>query len=360
MARDGHDGAGAVAREDVVGYEDGYGLAVDGVDGVDAHGAHAGLVLVELGALEVGLRGGLGLVLFDLVRVGDGAALEPLAHEGVLRREDHVGRAEERVAAGGENLDDVAGGGLEVDLGAGGAAYPVALLDLDALDVVDVVQVVNEPLGIGGDAEHPLALLLADDRAAASLAHALDDLLVGEDALAAGAPVHGHGRLVGQAVLVHLQEYPLGPLVIFRVGGVDHAVPVKAVAEHLQLLGKALDIALCDVVGLHVVLDGVVLGGQAEGVETYREEDVLALHAALARDDVHRGVRPRVADVEPVAGGVRELYEGIKLLAGLVPGHGLVGLVLKPVVLPFLFYSCEIVSHFLLFPSVCLKNRRPL
>lgn len=97
--------------------------------------------------------------------------------------------------------------------------------------------------------------------------HALDDLLVGEDALAAGAPVHGHGRLVGQAVLVHLQEYPLGPLVIFRVGGVDHAVPVKAVAEHLQLLGKALDIALCDVVGLHVVLDAQFSVGRPKASE---------------------------------------------------------------------------------------------
>ena len=198
---------------------------------------------------------------------------------------------------------------------------------------------------------HPLALLLANYGAAAALTDALYNLLVGQDALAAGTPVDGHAGLVGQAVLVHLQEYPLRPLVVLGVGGVDYAVPVEAVAEHLQLLRKALYVALRDVVRMHVVGYGVVLGGQAEGVEAYREEDVLALHAALARHDVHRGVRPGMTDMQSLSGGIRELDQGEELLLGPVAGHGLVGLVLKPVILPFLFYTREIVAHFnLLLP----------
>ena len=271
----------------------------------------------------------------------------------MLRREDHVGRAEKRVAAGGEDAYHVSGGGLEVDLGAGGAAYPVALLDLDALDVVDVVQVVYEPLRVLGDAQHPLALFLAYDGAAAALAHALDDLLVGEDALAAGAPVDGHAGLVGEAVLVHLEEDPLRPLVVLRVGGVHHAIPVEAVAQHLQLLGKALYVAPGDVARMHVVGYGVVLRGQSEGVEAYRKEDVFTLHAALARHYVHGSVRPRMADVQAVSARVRELDEGIELLPRLVAGHGLVGLVLKPVILPFLLYACEIVAHVFSFSLYC-------
>ena len=89
---------------------------------------------------------------------------------------------------------------------------------------------------------------------------------------------------------------------------------------------------------MHVVLDGVVLGGQAESVKAYREQDVLALHAALARDDIHRRIRPRVADVQSVARGIGELYERIEFLPRFIPGNGLVGLVLKPVVLPFFLY----------------------
>ena len=48
---------------------------------------------------------------------------------------------------------------LNVDLGAGGAADPVALLDLHALDEVHIVQIVDQTLGVGGDLQHPLALL---------------------------------------------------------------------------------------------------------------------------------------------------------------------------------------------------------
>ena len=44
-----------------------------------------------------------------------------------------------------------------------------------------------------------IARFLPDHRAAAALADALYDLLVGQHALAGGTPVHGHGGLVSQA-----------------------------------------------------------------------------------------------------------------------------------------------------------------
>ena len=51
----GHDGAGAVGSQDVIGDEDGDLLAVDGVDALHAVQLHAGLFLAQLGALQVGL-----------------------------------------------------------------------------------------------------------------------------------------------------------------------------------------------------------------------------------------------------------------------------------------------------------------
>ncbi len=53
-----HDDAGAVAHENVVGDEHRHGLAGRGVHDLDALEAHAGLVLVQLAALKIGLAGG--------------------------------------------------------------------------------------------------------------------------------------------------------------------------------------------------------------------------------------------------------------------------------------------------------------
>ena len=68
-----------------------------------------------------------------------------------------------------------------------------------------------------------------DDLAAAALADAVDDFLVCQHALTAGTPVDVHFLLVGEALLVQLQEDPLSPLIILGVGGVDLTVPVKGI-----------------------------------------------------------------------------------------------------------------------------------
>ena len=54
VAGHGHDRAGAVAHQHVVGDPDRDRLAVDGIDRVGA-GEHAGLVLGQVGAVEVAL-----------------------------------------------------------------------------------------------------------------------------------------------------------------------------------------------------------------------------------------------------------------------------------------------------------------
>ena len=269
----------------------------------------------------------------------------PLFDEVVLWGEDHVGGAEEGVGAGGEDDDVVAGGGFEGDFGAGGAADPVFLLGLDAVDEVQVVQVVDEALCVLGNFEHPLALLLADDGASTALADAIDDLLVGQYALAGGTPVDGHGGLVGQTLLVELEKNPLGPFVVVRVGGVHDAVPVKAEAQHFELFGEMGDVVFGDHGGMDVVFDGVVLGGEAEGIEAHGEKDVVAIHALFAGDDVHGGVGAGVAHVEALPGGVGELDEAVELgLVTVVPGGE--DLVLLPFFLPFGFDGGEIVFQF--------------
>ncbi len=103
MRGDGHDRAGAVAHEDVVGDPDRDLLIVDRIDRVRA-GEDAGLAFGEIGAFEVALVGDFGFVFLDGVAVlGRGEFVD----ERMFRRKDHVGRAEKRVGPRGEDRNGV-------------------------------------------------------------------------------------------------------------------------------------------------------------------------------------------------------------------------------------------------------------
>ena len=96
-----HDSSCTIRSEDIVGNPDGNLLAVDRVDGIRAR-EDAGLLLRQLGAFEVGLTGGEGLIFGHgllLLRRGD------LWHQLVLGREHHVSRAEERIGTSGEHCN---------------------------------------------------------------------------------------------------------------------------------------------------------------------------------------------------------------------------------------------------------------
>src|SRR5699024_2232352 len=99
VGRHSHDGAGAVGGKDIVGNENGNLLAVYRVDTHNALELYAGLFLVQLGTLQVGLGSSLCLVSPDFLRVGE--LIHPLGNQCVLRREHHVGGAEQGVGTGG-------------------------------------------------------------------------------------------------------------------------------------------------------------------------------------------------------------------------------------------------------------------
>ena len=56
-------------------------------------------------------------------------------------------------------------------------------------------------------------------------------------------------------------------------------------------------------------LDCVLLGGQTERVVAHRVQDVLAVHALIASEDVGADVAERVTDVQTGAARVREHVE---------------------------------------------------
>ena len=266
----------------------------------------------------------------------------------MLGADDHVGAAEERIGAGSVDGQGVAGGGVEVDLGTMAAADPVTLLGLDAVDVVHIVQVVDQAVRVSGDLEHPLALVFLHNGAAAALANAVDDFLVGQHDLAAGAVVDGGLFLISQALFEELDEDPLGPLVVLGVSGVDLTIPIEGQAQGFQLALEAGHILGGDDFGVDVVLQGVVLGGQAESVPAHRVEHVITVLAALAAHDIQRSVAAGMADVQSRARGIRELHQCIEL--GLfVVDLDMEGLFVLPHLLPLGLHGLEIVLHTLSF-----------
>ncbi len=317
-------------------------LAVDRVDGVDPLEPDTGFVLDQLRPLKVGLPGRLGHIVLHLGVVFN--AVLPGLDTGVLRGDDHIGGPEQGVRAGGIDPELLALGGFKIHLCAGGTANPVFLLGLDPLDKVHIVQAVNELLGVFRDFQHPLGLFLPHHRGAAPFAYPLDHLLVGQDALAAGTPVYGHGGLIGQAVLVELQENPLGPLVVAGVGGVNDPIPVKGVAQHMELAGEVFNVLFGHNGRVNMVFNGKVLRGKAEGIVAHGEQHVIALHALFPGNGVHGRIGPGMSHMKARTGGIGKLHQGI--VFGLV-GAVLCGkqLFLRPELLPLWLNGGKIVFH---------------
>ena len=236
----------------------------------------------------------------------------------------------------------------EVDVGALGAPDPVALRGDDAVRPgrLQLVQPVEQLLGVVGDLEVPLGQLLLGHLRTTPLAHARDDLLVGQHGLVLGAPVDGAVLAVGQTTLVELQEQPLRPAVVVLVGGVEGARPVEGRGVSLARLDRLGDVGAGVVVGVRVVADRGVLGRQPEGVEPHRVEHLEAALPPVAGHHVVQGEDLGVTHVQ-VTAGVGEHRERVALLA-LARVVSAEGLQLLPHRLPLLLGGRDVVRRLLL------------
>ena len=200
----------------------------------------------------------------------------------------------------------------EQDLGALGAADPVALPRLDRVRPVDRLQVVEQRLRVVGDPEEPLLHQARLDLEAAALAAPVAHLLVREHGLVVGAPLHGSALAVRQPALQELQELPLLPAVVGRIVRGQRARPVVGPADPPHRARDVLDVPLRAHAWMDALLDRGVLRRQAEGVEPLRVEHVQAVPRAEARDDVADRVDEHVPHVQRPR-GVREHLEHVAL-----------------------------------------------
>jgi hypothetical protein len=188
------------------------------------------------------------------------------------------------------------------------------------LGPLDGVEVVEQAVGVVGDAEEPLLELAHLDLMPAALAAPVDDLLVGQDRLVVRAPLDGGLLAVGQAAAEEPQEDPLGPAVVGGVMGRELARPVDRHPPLVELLPEGGDRLVGRLARMLPGADRVVLRGQAERVVAHRIEDPKALAPLEVRDRVADRVDLQVPDVR-LAAGVGQHDEHIGLLAPI----GLVG-----------------------------------
>ncbi len=211
----------------------------------------------------------------------------------------------------------------EIDLGAFGAADPVALHGEDALGpaAFELGHIVEQLVGVGGDFEEPLVEgALFDLGVLMAPAAAFDDLFIGEDGGALGAPVEERAFAVGEAALEHFEEKPLVPAIVGGVAGGDFAVPIVAEGEAAMGLLHGRDVVFGPLARLAFVGDGGVFGGEPEGVPTHGVKDVEAAHPLIASEGVADGVVANVPDVEGAAGVGKHLQHVELGLGGILLG----------------------------------------
>ncbi len=104
-----------------------------------------------------------------------------------------------------------------------------------------------------------------------------------------------------------------------------------------------------------MVLDGVVLGGQSEGIPADGVQHVIALQAALSCHNVQADIGPGVPNVQARARGVWELYKRVELLL-LTAVFGVENAPFLPLFLPFGFDGPVVVFHFASSFQIKLKT----
>ena len=369
MCRHGHDCSAAVAHHDIVGDPDGDLLSVDRIDRKGS-GGDSGLFLVET-TLHVGLAGAGRDVGFDGFFLPGG---RDFCHERMLGSKHHVGRSEESIGTSSEDGDVIALD-IEDDLGTFRAADPIALEGFDRLRPIEWFELVDETLGVFGNAKHPLPQRTALDGFA--FVFPLLDLFVGQDGAHAGRPVHGcfmdegetdiidlilapafrlelgYGLgllvFVAEIGIIQLEENPLGPADILGIGGVHFTIPIVAEAEFLKLTAEVVGIGLGSNARMLAGLDSVLLGRQSEGIPTHWVENVEAIHALVATDDVSGSVSLGVPNVQTLARRIWEHVENVVFRLGrieaLIARTGSTeGFIFGPMGLPFGFELVERVG----------------
>ena len=225
---------------------------------------------------------------------------------------------------------------------------PVRLHLLYLLRPIQLIQIIQKTIRVIGNPQHPLLQVLLGHIGAAPLAFAVDHFLVGQSGLAGGTPVDRHLLLVGQALLEHLYEDPLGPLVELRIRGVYFHIPVIDRRNLVDLAFDILDILRGGLRRMHTHLDGVVLRRESERVPSHGMDHIISVHQLVTAPHIGDHISPPVSYMKPVSGRIGKHIQAIVfLLLAVIDIYR----VLFPVSTPFLLNHSVIIWY-----SHCLSS----
>ena len=246
MRRHRHNRTGSVSHQNIVGNKDRYQLTVIRILRLNPFQFHPGFALVHR-ALQIRLGCRFFNIGLNFRRILKAAC--QLGDIRMLRSQNHIGHAKSGIRTGRKygqfftgQFGAVAVGQSEIELCPFRTSDPVNLLRFNPVNKIQVLQIVNQTVGIFGNRHHPLLFVLAYNLRSATLATAVDNFFVCQPYFAARTPVNGHFVFIGQTLFKQFDKHPLRPFVIFRITGGNATVPVKTETDRLHLFGKIGDV----------------------------------------------------------------------------------------------------------------------
>ena len=146
-------------------------------------------------------------------------------------------------------------------------------------------------------------------------------------------------------MLKHLDENPLRPFVIRRIGGGDFLVPIIREAKGIDLTFEVRDVLFGEHIRMLVVLDGKLLCRQAESIPTHRVKNIKALHSLHTGNDIGCSITFWMAHMKSLSRRIREHVENVIFWFGKIVCVAVERIFSVPNLTPFFFDCFVVVTH---------------
>ena len=339
-----HDGTGTISHHYIVCNIDRDLLAIYRIHTLKALNAYTGFLFYKLGSLKLCFLRTLFTVCLDGIHVGNAVCI--FVDQRMLWCDNHKGYTEQGIWSGGIDLQCLINSvNCKVHECTCRFPDPVYLLLLDVSRIVNVLQSLKKLVRILGDSQIPDILGLLDNVAVADVTFSTLAVLIGKNNFAGWTVVYQCLITEYQSVLKHFQENPLCPFVEILLCSVDHTAPVKGESNALQLVGEFRNVLVCDLTGMCVRLDRIVLSRKSESIESDRKQYVITLHSSLSGKYLDTGVCFDMAYVHSGSTWVRELYKAVEFRF-ITSVNSFESLLFFPFFLPFRLDFLKIVFHY--------------